>query len=127
VSGPVRVLLVDDEAGFTSVLKKRLERRGYAVSVALSGAEALRALRGQDFDVAVVDLKMHDMDGLEILDVFRKMIPEMPVIMLTGHGSETAAHEELARGVFDFLLKSCELEDLMEKLNAAVGAGGEGA
>nr|WP_284710968.1 response regulator [Desulfovibrio aminophilus] len=119
--------MVDDEAGFTSVLKKRLERRGYAVSVALSGAEALRTLRGNDFEVAVVDLKMRDMDGLEILDVFRKMVPEMPVVMLTGHGSEASAREGLDRGAFDFLLKPCELEDLMEKLNAAVGERGEGA
>ena len=121
MSGPIRVLLVDDEAGFASVLRKRLERRGLAVTEALSGAEALQALRGQDFDVAVLDLKMRDMDGLEILAVFRKMLPAMPVIMLTGHGSESAAREGLARGAFDFLLKPCALEDLLARIDAACG------
>lgn len=121
MNGPLRVLLVDDEAGFASVLRKRLERRGLAVTEALSGAEALQTLRGQDFDVAVLDLKMRDMDGLEILAVFRKMVPAMPVIMLSGHGSESAAREGLARGAFDFLLKPCELEDLMGRICAACG------
>lgn len=115
----LRVLLVDDESGFASVLKKRLERRKHAVCVALSGAEALQALRRQDFDVALLDLKMNDMDGLEILDVFRKMVPEMPVIMLSGHGSETAAREGLDKGAFDFLLKPCDLEVLLSKMFAA--------
>ena len=117
----LRVLLVDDEAGFASVLKKRLERRGHGVCVALSGAEALRSLRRQDFDVSLLDLKMSDMDGLEILDVFRKMVPEMPVIMLTGHGSETAAHQGMEKGAFDFLLKPCDLDLLLSKMFAATG------
>lgn len=121
MSGPIRVLLVDDEAGFASVLRKRLEHRGLAVTEALSGAAALQALRGRDFDVAVLDLKMRDMDGLEILAVFRKMVPAMPVLMLTGHGSESAAREGMERGAFDFLLKPCDLEELLSRICAACG------
>lgn len=119
---PLRILLVDDEAGFTDVLAKRLRRRGLEVRVALSGAEALRVLREQDFDAAVCDLKMVDMDGIEVLRIFKKMVPGMPVVMLTGHGSEEAAKDGLQAGASDYLLKPCDIDELLAKLHAAVAA-----
>ena len=117
---PLRVLLVDDEVGFTDVLAKRLRRRGLAVEVAQSGAEGLRLLRESDFDAAVCDLKMVDMDGIEVLKVFRKMVPAMPVIMLTGHGSEEAAQDGMQAGAADYLLKPCDIDELLAKLTVAV-------
>jgi DNA-binding response OmpR family regulator len=119
---PLRVLLVDDEAGFSEVLAKRLRRRGLTVRVALSGAEALRMLRESDFDAAVCDLKMVDMDGIEVLKIFKKMVPELPVLMLTGHGSEEAARDGLKAGAADYLLKPCDIDELLAKI-AAVTAG----
>ena len=115
----VRVLLVDDEAGYVSVLSKRLAKRHFQVTTALSGTEGIRTLRDDDFDVAVLDLKMADMDGIEVLKVFKKMFPKMAVIMLTGHGSEQAAREGMKHGAFDYLTKPCELEDLVEKIREA--------
>ncbi|QGY40198.1 response regulator [Pseudodesulfovibrio cashew] len=117
----IRVLLVDDEAGFVDVLRKRMNKRGFAVSTAVSGTKGIQALRGDDFDVAVLDLKLEDMDGIEVLDIFKKMVPSMPVIMLTGHGSEQAARDGIARGAFDYLLKPCDLDDLLAKIREAVG------
>ena len=73
--------------------------------------------------VAVLDLKMEDMDGIEVLKVFKKMLPQMPVIMLTGHGSERAAKEGIEYGAFDYLTKPCELEDLIQKIREAVSKG----
>lgn len=119
---PLRVLLVDDEAGFTEVLAKRLRRRGLTVQVALSGAEALRVLRENDFDAAVCDLKMVDMGGIEVLKIFKKMVPGLPVVMLTGHGSEEAARDGLEAGAADYLLKPCDIDELLGKLTAAVAA-----
>lgn len=116
----VKVLLVDDEQGFTEVLGKRMKRRGLDVVSAASGSEAIRTLRESDFDVAVLDLKMEDMDGIEVLQVFRKMVPDMPVIMLTGHGSETAARDGIRYGAVDYLLKPCDLEELICKIRKAV-------
>jgi DNA-binding NtrC family response regulator len=116
----IRVLLVDDEVGYVSILAKRLARRHFQVSTALSGTEGIRALREQDFDVAVLDLKMADMDGIEVLKVFKTMFPKMAVIMLTGHGSEQAAREGMQSGAFDYLTKPCELEDLVQKICQAV-------
>ncbi len=117
---PIRVLLVDDEAGFLDVLKKRLSKRGLSVTPAISGTKAIQTLRENDFDVAILDLKLDDMDGIEVLEIFKKMVPDMPVIMLTGHGSEQAAREGMAHGAFDYLLKPCELDDLLAKIRQAV-------
>lgn len=117
---PIRLLLVDDEEGFVNVLTKRMARRNINVTVALSGTEGIQTLRKHDFDVAVLDLKMEDMDGIEVLKIFKKMYPEMAVIMLTGHGSEQAAREGMEYGAFDYLTKPCQLEDLIEKINESV-------
>lgn len=115
-----RVLLVDDEIGFLDVLQKRMRKRGLDVTVASSGTEGIQTLRKSDFDVAILDLKLDDMDGIEVLEIFKKMVPSLPVIMLTGHGSEQAARDGLIHGAFDYLLKPCDLEDLLDKINQAV-------
>ena len=121
----IKLLLVDDERGFVDVLSNRLRKRGIDVCPAYSGTEGIRALRKQDFDVALLDLKMEDMDGLEVLKIFKKMYPRMAVIMLTGHGSERAAKEGVDYGAFDYLTKPCELEELLSKINDAVKFMGE--
>jgi DNA-binding NtrC family response regulator len=115
----IKVLLVDDEEGYVNVLAKRMTRRQVEVSIALSGSEAIQTLRKKDFDVAVVDLKMEDIDGIEVLKIFKKMDPELPVVMLTGHGSEKAARDGLALGAFDYLTKPCDLEDLLSTITKA--------
>ena len=122
-SGRIKLLLVDDEVGFVEVLAKRLSRRNMDVTTAFSGVAAIRALRQQDFDVAVLDLKMEDMDGIGVLKVFKKMLSTMPVIILTGHGSEQSAREGLKEGAFDYLTKPYELEDLIAKIRDAVRQG----
>ncbi|MBA4369194.1 MAG: response regulator [Desulfobacterium sp.] len=118
---PIRLLLVDDEAGFSTVISKRMGKRGVLVETAGSGSEAIQLLRSKDFDVAILDLKMEDMDGIEVLKIFKKMVPQMPVIMLTGHGSESSAQEGIRLGAFDYLTKPCELNELLQKISDAVG------
>ena len=118
-SDSIRVLLVDDEVGFAEVISKRLRKRGMLVTPVFTGAGAIKTIRKNDFDVAILDLKMEDMDGIEVLKIFKKAYPEMAVIMLTGHGSEKAAKEGLAHGAFDYLTKPCELGDLVKKIYAA--------
>ena len=116
----IRLLLVDDEIDYLDVLAKRLAKRGISVSKAGSGAEAFRTIREQVFDVAILDLKMEDMDGIEVLKIFQSMDPDMTVIMLTGHGSEQAARDGMELGAFDYLTKPCDLEHLLERVNAAL-------
>ena len=118
-SDPIRLLLVDDEKDFVNILSKRIKRRNIDVTKSFSGAEAIQALRGQEFDVAVLDLKMEDMDGIEVLKMLKIMDPHLAVIMLTGHGSAEAAEQGIKLGAFDYLTKPCELEELLEKIMAA--------
>ena len=118
-AGKIKLLLVDDEKGFTDIIAKRMSKRDIDVTKAYSGVEALQAIRKSDFDVAVLDLKMEDMDGIEILKIFKKMDPDLTVIMLTGHGSEEAAIDGIKFGAFDYLTKPCDLEELLAKIREA--------
>ena len=115
-----RLLLVDDEVGYLEVLSKRLSRRGYAVTTAQSGEEAIRALRQWEFDLAVVDLKLNDMDGIEVLTVFKRMDPALRVVILTGHGSEGAARDAIEHGATEYLIKPAGLERLVETISHAL-------
>ncbi len=118
-SNSISVLLVDDEKGYLNVLSNRLSKRSIVATKAFSGTQAIQILRKQDFHVVVLDLKMEDMDGIEVLKVIKRMVPELPVIILTGHGSQTAAREGILFGAFDYLSKPCELLELMDKIHEA--------
>lgn len=124
-SKKLRVLLVDDEVGFAEVIRKRLGKRGIEITTAHGGTEAIQTLRRQDFDVAVVDLKMEDMNGIEVLQVFKRMVPDLPVLLLTGHASEDAARDGMRYGAFDYMLKPCALETLLARIRAAARYGEE--
>jgi DNA-binding NtrC family response regulator len=115
----IRLLLVDDEVGYLEVLSKRLGKRNLDVFTANSGQQGIQLLRRNDFDVAVVDLKLTDMDGIDVLKIFKKMDPDLSVIILTGHGSEQAAREGIEKGAFDYLTKPCDLESLLDIIHAA--------
>ncbi|MCP3872762.1 MAG: response regulator [Desulfobacteraceae bacterium] len=117
----LKLLLVDDEVGFVNILSKRLTKRGMITVKTNSGAEAIQSLRKNDFDLAVLDLKMENMSGIETLQIFKKIVPEMPVIMLTGHGCEESAKEGLASGADDYLIKPCNLEELIDKIHKVTG------
>jgi len=119
IEDTIRLLLVDDEIGYLEVLSKRFRKRNIDVTTASTGQQAIQLLRRNDFDVAVVDLKMTDMDGIEVLKVFKKMDPELAIIILTGHGSEQAAREGIEQGAFDYLTKPCDLQSLLDVINAA--------
>ncbi len=121
------LLVVDDEQGFVSVLSKRMARRGIRVVESHSGSRAIQLLRHQDFHAAVVDLKMEDMSGIEVLKIFKKMVPELPVIMLTGHGCEAAAKEGMASGAAEYLTKPCSLDDLIAIIRRVAGTAGKEA
>jgi DNA-binding response OmpR family regulator len=117
--GRIKVLLIDDEAPYLNALSKRLKRRNFHTILAFNGTQGIQAVRYHDFDVAVLDLKMDDMDGIEVLKILKKLAPQIEVIMLTGHGSEQAAREGIELGAFDYLIKPCELEELIEKIELA--------
>ncbi|MCU0538520.1 MAG: response regulator [Desulfobacterales bacterium] len=115
----IRLLLVDDETAYVNVLTNRLRKRGFEVTAAYSGTEAIQKMRGQEFDVAILDLKMADMDGIEVLKIVKLLDPRLQVIMLTGHGSAAACEQGLQLGAYDYLMKPCELEALVAKIREA--------
>lgn len=114
------VLLVDDEAPFVETMTKRLTRRALNVLKAFSGEEALKTLEGNSqIDVVILDVKMPGMDGIEALKEIRKDFPLVEVIMLTGHATVETSIEGMRLGAFDYLMKPCDMDVLMEKVNAA--------
>ena len=118
----IRLLLIDDEKVFLDVLAKRLALRGILPTKAYSGKEGIQLLRGHCFDVVVLDLKMVDMDGLEVLKIIKIIAPDLPVIMLTGHGSEDATQHGMAGGACDYLTKPYDFDLLVEKIRQAAAA-----
>lgn len=113
----IRVLLVDDEKQFVGNMKKILTARGFDATGAFSGRDAVDAIKyGGGFDVVVLDLKMPGMDGIETLGEIKKWAPDTEVIMLTGHVTLSSGTEAMRRGAYDFLMKPCDIEDLIEKI-----------
>ena len=115
------VLLVDDEAPFVDTMTKRLAKRKLTVFKSYSGEEALETLKeNSQIDLVILDVKMPGMDGIETLKEIRKEFPLVEVIMLTGHATVETSIEGMRLGAFDYLMKPCDMDVLIEKVNAAV-------
>jgi DNA-binding response OmpR family regulator len=115
------VLLVDDEAPFVDTMTKRLTKRKLTVFKSYSGEEALETLKeNSQIDLIILDVKMPGMDGIETLKEIRKEFPLVEVIMLTGHATVETSIEGMRLGAFDYLMKPCDMDVLIEKVNAAV-------
>lgn len=115
----IRVLLVDDEEDFRTTLAGRLRKRNIDISDAGSGEEALELLKKKSFDVAIVDIKMPGMDGIETLRHIKKFDPLIEVILLTGHASVEAGIEGIKSGAYDYVIKPCNINDLLNKIEDA--------
>ena len=114
------VMLVDDEVPFVETMTKRLAKRELNVIAAFSGQEALEILDYQrDVDVVILDVKMPGMDGIETLKNMKSAYPLIEVVMLTAHATVESAIEGMRFGAFDYLMKPCDMEQLMAKVNEA--------
>ena len=115
----IRLLLVDDEEDFRITLAGRLKRRNIDVTDIGSGQEAIELVREKSFDVAVVDIKMPGMDGIETLRQIKKIAPLVEVILLTGHASVEAGIEGMKSGAYDYVIKPYNVNDLLLKVEDA--------
>ncbi|OGP96804.1 MAG: hypothetical protein A2Z39_04505 [Deltaproteobacteria bacterium RBG_19FT_COMBO_46_9] len=115
----IRLLLVDDEEDFRTTLSSRLKKREFEVTQVESGYQALEVIKEQAIDVAIVDVKMPRMDGLETLRQMKQLNPLIEVIMLTGHASVESGIEGMRLGAFDYLMKPCDINDLVLKIGDA--------
>lgn len=114
----IKVLMVDDEEQFRATTKKILDKRGFDTIVAESGEAAIDKIK-ENPDVVILDIKMPGIDGHEALKQIKKLKPDLPVIMLTGHGALPSAMEALATGAFDYLSKPCDIDLLASKITDA--------
>ncbi len=117
---PISILLVDDEADFRAIISDHLEEKGYQVFSVGSGQEAISAAREQDFDVALLDVKMPGIDGVDLLRTLKEIDPSVEVIMLTGHATVETAVQTIKLGALDYLSKPVRLSELEVTITKAL-------
>jgi len=110
------ILVVDDEEEFAASLSERLTVRGYDVTIALSGEDAVKKVRSYDFDVVILDVKMPGIDGIDTLREIKRIKPLTEVIMLTGHGSVETAIKGMQLGALDYFMKPYVHEELVFRI-----------
>ena len=114
------VLLVDDEIPFVETMTKRLSKRELKIVSAFTGREALDVLKkDRSIEVVILDVKMPGMDGIETLGEIKKKYPLVEVVMLTGHATVETGIEGMKLGAFDYLMKPCDMDILMSKVEEA--------
>jgi DNA-binding NtrC family response regulator len=118
----IQLLIVDDEENFLESIAKRLRIKDFEVSTATNGKDALKAAKKNKFDVAILDLKMPDMDGTEVLAVLKSKHKYLEAVMLTGHGTIDSAVECTKLGAFGYLEKPYDFDKLIEVLRGAYHA-----
>ena len=115
----IQLLFVDDEEEFVNYMSKRLKRHEFEVHAYTNPVEALEKTQGRNFDVGLLDLKMPEMDGEELLNRLRERDPGIEIIILTGHGSIESAFRSAKEGAYEYLLKPCNFDHLVASINNA--------
>jgi DNA-binding NtrC family response regulator len=117
-----RILVVDDEPDMLHLLRLLLtERTNHQVETASSGLEAKGLLEAGGFDLVVTDMKMPDLEGLELMEVTRRRDPALPFIFITGFGSIETAVEAVRKGAFDYITKPFRKEQILLAVDKALG------
>lgn len=115
-----RILVIDDERSIRNTLKDILEYEKYEVSVAENGPRGLELIQETDFDIILCDIKMPEMDGLEVLQKIQEIKPDIPVVMISGHGNIDTAVESIKDGAYDFIEKPLDLNRLLITIRNAM-------
>ncbi len=115
----LKIMIVDDEPIVGKRLKPALEKSGYEVEVYETGASALKRVEEQTFDIVVTDVRMDEVDGLDILASVTSKAPRTKVIIITGYATIELAREALTKGAFDFIAKPFKPNDLREIIQKA--------
>ena len=114
-----KLLIIDDEIEFASTLCQRLNLRGIDTTDVHSGTEGLSQLAELAPEIIILDLKMPDMNGLDVLDGIKQYNTAIEVIMLTGHGSSAAGEEAMEKGALSYIMKPVDLKELLENIKIA--------
>ena len=116
-----KILVVDDEEALRTVLSAELEGEGYLVHTAADGEEAIKLLEDQPFHLILLDIKMPNVDGFEVLKFVKQRVPQTKVIMLTGFADLKNAIESKKLGAEDFVSKPYDLVDLLTTVERVLG------
>lgn len=108
-----RILVVDDDVGIRKTLSKVLEKEGYLVEAVENGKQAIKASSGRFFNVTVVDIRLPDMEGTELLDKLKETEPRMVKIVVTGYPSLKNAIEAVNKGIDGYVLKPFDVSELL--------------
>jgi len=108
-----RILVIDDERSIRNTLKDILEYEKYEVDVAEDGSQGLDLISKGEYDIVLCDIKMPGMDGIEVLEKIQPLSPDMPVVMISGHGNIDTAVESIKKGAYDFIEKPLDLNRLL--------------
>jgi DNA-binding NtrC family response regulator len=114
------ILIIDDEKSIRNVLRDILQHEGYQVEEAPDGEQGIKLFQSKTFDLVLCDIKMPKMDGMEVLQQMMAVNPEIPVIMISGHGSIENAVEAVKKGAYDFISKPPDLNRLLITLRNAL-------
>jgi two-component system, NtrC family, nitrogen regulation response regulator NtrX len=115
-----RILVIDDERSIRNTLKDILEYEKYDVELAEDGHKALEVFRNGEFDIVLCDIKMPGMDGIEVLEQLNELNPDVPVIMISGHGNIDTAVESIKKGAYDYIEKPLDLNRLLITIRNAM-------
>lgn len=118
-----RILIIDDEASLRQTMARILQRAGYEVTTAASGTEGLAQVSGQPFDLLYLDIRMPDVNGLELLKTIHAKFPDLPVILFTAQPDVNSAVEALRRGATDYLLKPIHPQTLINRTEGILAVG----
>lgn len=117
----IKVLIVDDEEELADLLAERLKLRGFEADFATSSSDAIKAVEKNNYDVAIIDVRLKALNGIELMKLIKEIRPQMKVILFTGHGSEEEGHRGLILGASQYLVKPVSLETLIFEIYKVLG------
>ncbi len=120
MSDKIKILLIDDEEEFSTTLAERLNLRGFETKTASHGEAGLKKITEEPFHMVILDLLMPGMSGLDTLRQIKIIAADLPVVLLTGHGSTREGMEGMRLGAFDYLMKPLDIKELIQKINSAI-------
>ncbi len=115
----INILLVDDEIEFVETLSKRLIKRGFNAVFVTTARDAVEKIKTVQFDVAIIDVRMPEMDGITLLGEIKKIKPLIEVLLLTGYASVESGIEGMKKGAFDYIMKPADIDELVKKIRDA--------
>ncbi len=115
----ITLLLVDDEREFVETLSKRLAKRGFTAPFVTTARDALDTIMTMQVDVAILDVRMPEMDGITLLGEIKKIQPLAEVLLLTGYASVQSGIEGMKKGAFDYIMKPADIDELVKKIRDA--------